>query len=138
GSIPVPSFGLQGAASVCSGSTINLTDNSIVNPGNVVKIEIFWDYANDSSIKMVDDAPRPGKIYSHVYPEFGLPLSKTSTIRYVAYSGQTCKQYIDKVITILATPTIQFDTISGVCKNAPAFQVFQASIVNGLGGSGSF
>ena len=61
-----------------------------------------------------------------------------ATIHYVAYSGQTCEQYIDKVVTILATPTIQFDTISGVCKNAPTFQVSQASIVNGLAGSGSF
>src|SRR5207248_9094135 len=111
---------------------------SIVNPGNVVKIEIYWDYANDSSIKMVDNAPSPGKIYSHLYPEFRLPFSKLTTIHYVAYSGQTCEQYIDKVVTILATPTIQFDTISGVCKNAPTFQVSQASIVNGLAGSGSF
>lgn len=138
GSIPVPSFNLQEGASVCSGSILHLADNSIVNPGSVVKIEIYWDYTTDPTIKMIDDNPTPGKIYSHTYPEFGSPVSKTVTIKYVAYSGQTCVQSIDKVVTLLATPTIQFDVIEGICEDASAFQITQATVVNGLPGLGVF
>ncbi|HMG67543.1 MAG TPA: PKD domain-containing protein, partial [Chitinophagaceae bacterium] len=138
GSIPVPSFSLRENNSVCSGDTIHLTDNSTVNPGNVVKLEIYWDYTNDPTIKTVDDVPSPGKIYSHAYPEFNTPLNKTATIRYVAYSGQTCVQYIDQVISLLAIPSLQFNAIQGICKDVPAFLVTQASIINGLPGSGTF
>ena len=138
GSVPVPQFTLQGNGSLCSGSSIDLKDNSVVNPGSVVKIEIYWDYTNDPTIKTIDDTPAPGKIYSHIYPEFGSPSSKSVTIRYVAYSGQTCMQSIDKLITLLSTPIIQFDTLAGVCNNAPAFQVTQATVLNGLAGVGSY
>jgi gliding motility-associated-like protein len=87
---------------------------------------------------MIDEDPVAGKIYSHTYPEFGSPASKTATIKYVVYSGQTCLQSIDKVITLLATPIIKFDSIGGVCKDVPAFQITTASVVNGLTGTGSF
>jgi gliding motility-associated-like protein len=137
GSVPVPSFSLANT-SVCSGTTINLTENSTVNPGSVVKIEIYWDYATDPTIKMIDDNPISGKVYSHVYPEFGSPSTKTVTVSYIAYSGQTCLQSIDKVITLQATPTIQFDAMQGVCKDVPAFQITEASVVNGLPGTGTF
>jgi gliding motility-associated-like protein len=137
GSVPVPSFSLP-TTSVCSGSTIDLSENSTVNPGSIVKIEIYWDYSTDPTIKMNDDNPVPGKIYSHTYPEFGSPASKTVTIKYVVYSGQTCLQSIDKNITLLAIPAIQFNSIQGICKDVPAFQITEASVTNGLPGTGSF
>jgi PKD repeat protein len=37
---PVASFALQGGTTACSGSAIRLTDNSTVNPGSVMNIEI--------------------------------------------------------------------------------------------------
>src|SRR5437762_2435609 len=138
GSIPVPSFSLQENTSVCSTDTIHLVDHSIVNPGHVVKIEIYWDYTNDPTIKTIEDDPLPGKTYTHTYPEFNSPINKTATVRYVAYSGQTCVQYIDKIITLLAIPAVQFNAMQGVCKDLPAFPITQASVLNGLPGSGSF
>ncbi len=138
GSVPVPSFTLQENTSVCSADTIHLTDNSTVNPGNVVKLEIYWDYTNDPTIKTIDDDPSPGKIYTHAYSGFTSPASKAVTLRYVAYSGQTCVQYIDKPITLMALPELQFDPIQGVCKDVPAFQITQQSVLNGLTGSGTF
>jgi gliding motility-associated-like protein len=136
--VPVALFALQGGTTACSGSAIKLTDNSTVNPGNVMNIEIYWDYANDPTLKTIDNSPAPGKIYSHSYSEFGAPASKTVTIHYVVYSGQTCVQSVDKSITLLATPIIQFDALQGICANAPAFQITQASVTNGLTGTGGF
>ncbi|HEY2721968.1 MAG TPA: gliding motility-associated C-terminal domain-containing protein, partial [Chitinophagaceae bacterium] len=138
GSIPVPSFSLRENTSVCSGDSIHLTDNSTVNPGSVIKLEIYWDYANDPTIKTIDDFPAPGNIHTHAFASFTSPANKTVTVRYVAYSGQTCAQYIDKQITLLAIPALQFNVVAGVCKNVPAFSITQASVSNGLPGSGIF
>ncbi|MFI5188559.1 MAG: PKD domain-containing protein, partial [Chitinophagales bacterium] len=138
GSVPVPSFSLQENTTVCSGDSIHLSDHSAVDPGNVIKLEIYWDYTNDPTIKTIDDFPSPGKIYVHSYPEFNSPVTKIVTVRYVAYSGQTCVQYIDKAITLMAAPALQFNPIQGICKNVPAFQLTQAVISNGLPGSGIF
>lgn len=138
GSVPVPSFSIRESASVCSGTAIHLEDNSVVIPGNVVKVEIYWDYANDPSAKTVDDEPFPGKVYTYTYPEFNSTANKNVTIRYVAYSGQTCARSIDRIITLLPTPTIQFNAIKGLCADAPAFQITEASVTNGLPGTGSF
>src|SRR6185295_15691893 len=138
GSVPIPSFSLQEPTSVCSGTAIHLTDNSVVNPGSVIKLEIYWDYANDPNAKTVDDEPSPGKVYTYTYTGFNSPASKNVIIRYVAYSGQTCTQYIDKTITLLPTPALQFDALNGVCADVPAFQITGAAITNGLPGSGSY
>ena len=138
GSVPVPSFTLQESSTVCSGSVLHLADNSSVSPGNVIKLEIYWDYTNDPTAKTVDDEPSTGKIHSYTYPEFNSPGSKDVTIRYVAYSGQTCAEYIDKTITLLPTPALQFNPLNGVCADVPAFQITGTSVTNGLPGTGSF
>jgi gliding motility-associated-like protein len=109
-----------------------------VNPGSVVKLEIYWDYFGDPTIKTIDNSPSTGKNYSHNYSAFTSPATKNITIRYIAYSGQNCVQYIDRVISIDAMPQIQFDPVAGICQDVPAFQITQASVVNGLTGNGTF
>ena len=39
---------------------------------------------------------------------------------------------------MLATPTLQFNPVTPVCSNQPAFQITQAQILNGIPGSGVF
>jgi len=138
GSMPVPSFSIQESASVCSGRVIHLEDNSTVTPGIVIKLEIYWDYANDPSAKTIDDEPSKGKVYTYSYPEFNSPTNKNITIRYIAYSGQTCAQYIDKTITLLPTPSLRFNPLNPVCADVPAFQMTGTSVTNGMPGAGSF
>ena len=138
GAVPQPAFTVQGNTTFCSGGSISLTDNSSVNPGSVIKLEIYWDYTTDPTIKIVDDDPVPGRMYSHTYPAFGSPANRNVTIRYTVYSGQTCVEYKDLIITLQATPTIQFNAIPGLCKDAQAFQISQAAVVNGLPGTGIF
>ena len=138
GSVPVPSCSIHEGASVCSGTEIHLEDNSVVNPGNVIKLEIYWDYVNDPSAKTIDNEPSPGKVYTYTYPEFNSSATKNVAIRYIAYSGQTCGQSIDKIITLLPTPSIQFDALNGLCADAPAFQITGVSVTNGLPGTGIF
>lgn len=138
GSIPVAGFQVQNANNLCSNSPVSITDASSVNFGNLVKVEIYWDYLNNPTVKTTDDNPLAGAIYTHTYPEFGTPATRTYQIRYVAYSGINCVNTTTQTITVLATPTIQFNPIPFVCNSQTAFQITQASLLNGLPGAGVF
>ncbi|MFI5133601.1 MAG: PKD domain-containing protein, partial [Chitinophagales bacterium] len=135
GSVPVAGFTVQNPNTLCSNQDVSIADASTVDFGNIVKVEVYWDFANNPAIKTTDNNPTPGKIYSHLYPEFGSPFSKTYTVSYVSYSGINCVNTITKTITVLATPTLQFDQVSPVCANDPSFLLTQAQLLNGLPGS---
>ena len=135
---PTSSFTVQNVNTLCSNQTVNITDGSSVTAGSIIRTEIYWDYNNDPTIKTVDNSPVNGKIYNHIYPEFGSPASRSVTIRYVTYSGITCLSSVSQTITLLATPTLQFSAVNPVCSNAPAFQITEAQLLNGIPGSGVF
>jgi gliding motility-associated-like protein len=135
GGVPIANFTVLNTTALCSNRSFDIRDASSVDVGSLVKLEIFWDYANDPTIKLVDDDPQPGKNYSHTYPEFGTPATRTYNIRYIAYSGENCFHTFNQTITLLATPSLQFAPVPGVCEDAPAFQVTQAQMTNGLPGT---
>lgn len=139
GSVPVAGFTVSNPNNLCSNQVVDIKDASSVDVGSLVKVEIFWDYTNDPTIKLVDDDPVPGEVYSHAYPEFGSPAApRTVTIRYVAYSGATCLSTFSRTITLLPTPTLQFSTVPPVCEDVAAFQLNQVQVINGLPGTGVF
>ncbi|MES1218088.1 MAG: PKD domain-containing protein [Bacteroidota bacterium] len=138
GSIPLSGFAVNGPNTLCSNKTVTITDASTVDFGSIIKVEIYWDFANDPTAKTTDDLPLPGRTYSHTYPEFGSPFTKTYTVKYIAYSGVNCVNSLTKDITLLATPALQFDTIDPICTNEPSLQLTQAKILNGLPGSGIY
>ncbi len=138
GSVPVAGFTIQNSSTLCSNQATAIVDGSTVDFGSLVKIEIYWDYANDPTVKTIDNSPLAGRIYTHNYPEFGAPLSKTYTVRYVAYSGSNCVNTTSQDITLLATPALQFDAVPPVCSDAPSFQLTQAKLLNGLPGIGAY
>jgi len=138
GSIPLADFTVQNSNALCSNKIVTIADASSVDIGSIVKTEIYWDWTNDPTIKTIDDIPSPGKLYTHTYPEFGSPATKTVTIRMISYSGINCLNVLTKTITLLATPGLRFDPVNEVCTNAGSFQITQAGITNGLPGTGVF
>ncbi len=138
GSIPVAGFTVQNASKLCSNLDVQITDNSSVDFGGVVKTVVYWDYTNDTTIQTVDDLPASGKNYTHKYSEFDSPATKTYTVRMISYSGINCLNIISKTITVLATPTVRFNPMTEVCSNTPSFQISQAGIINTLPGTGVF
>ncbi len=141
GDPPKPGFDYTaGSNNFCSGNSITIANKSTVALGNVVKVEVFWDYTNDPTIKTVDNTPATGNTYSHSYPAFTSPATKTVTVHYVAYSGQTCLRSADSIITLHATPDVDFSPVAGICKDVPAFQITQANALNDaiLNGTGVF
>jgi gliding motility-associated-like protein len=138
GSVPVASFSVNNSSNLCSNDKVTITNNSTVNFGNIVRVEIYWDNANNQSLKTIDENPAPGKQYDFDYSGIVSKPSTNFTIRYVAYSGISCVNEINKTITVFKTPEVQFNSLSAVCQESPSFQITQASELLGITGSGTF
>lgn len=137
GAVPLSSFGVQNGLQHCSNDSIRITDNSSVNPGKLVRLEIYWDYAGDPTNKVTIDNPVPGSTYAHLYPEFFAPATKNYVVRIVSYSGINCLSSSQQTVVMKATPDINFPAINSVCADENSFQL-QASAPNMAGGSGVF
>lgn len=131
---PVSNFTIDNVGSVCSNQTVSITDAATTAFGTITKIEVFWDYLNDPTSKTTDPNPLTGKKYTNTYPEFGSPASRTYRIRYVAYSGTNCLSSFERDVVLLATPTLVFTPVAGICSDVPAFQITQAQLLNALPG----
>jgi len=138
GAVPQSIFTINGGNQQCSNSPISIVNNSTVDFGNIVKMEIYWDYANDPTNKTTALHPLPGANFSHTYPEFFSPSTKTYNITVVAYSGDNCLSTSSQILTLKASPEIKFDPITSVCANLPSFQITQASLLNALPGDGVY
>jgi gliding motility-associated-like protein len=138
GSVPQADFTVDQVNKLCSNVPVSLTNTSSVGFGNIVKLEIYWDNAGDPAQLTVDENPVNGKTYTHSYPVFYTPATKEYQIRMIAYSGISCFHEITKEITVSATPALRFDPLSAVCSMADPFPISQASVTNGLAGSGAF
>lgn len=107
GSIPKAAFEFANPAPYCGTKPVRLKNTSTVDFGNVTKLDIYWDYAGNPSVKETDENPSPGKIYPHSYADPASP--KTYTIRMVAYSGgSACSDVTSQTITVYPQPKAGF------------------------------
>lgn len=137
GAVPVSAFVIQGGQQHCSNDSLRITDNSSVNPGKLIKLEIYWDFAGDPTNRTVINNPLPGASYSHLYPEFFTPATKSYIVNIVAYSGINCLASFSQTVIMNATPDIVFNVLDPVCSNEPSFQV-AVNVPNMTGGTGVF
>ena len=56
----------------------------------------------------------------------------------LAYSGENCLHTTSETIVVKATPQLRFDSVAGICADAPAFALSQASVLNSMPGSAVF
>jgi hypothetical protein len=138
GAIPVANFTVQNPNNLCSNKDVVIQNTSTVDFGNVTKVEIYWDWANNPTLKTTDDVPTPNKLYNFDYPDFGVPPTRVYTVRFVAYSGATCVNAVQKTVTVLASPTVRFDPVPEICQEEPAQQLVQATETTGIPGNGVF
>jgi gliding motility-associated-like protein len=138
GSYPVSNYTLNNPTHLCANDSISVTDRSTVFPGNITKIQIFWDDINNPTVSDVDDSPVFGKVYKHLYPNFQSPLTKTYRIRFRAFSGGVCSDDSLFTVTINAAPRVSFTPIPPICLDAAPYQITQASETGGVPGSGEF
>jgi gliding motility-associated-like protein len=118
--VPTAAYTLGG--SLCSNEDVIVTNTSAVTGfGTVNKVELYWDYINDPTNKITDNAPVAGKTYSNQYPVFGTPATKTYRVLIRAFSGTGCsKDYFTDVV-IKAAPQVQFNPMAPVCQEIKPF-----------------
>ena len=136
GANPTPLFDILAPTTLCSNDSVRIKNLSIVDFGDVTRLEIYWD-ANDLTKKTIDETPYLGKVYAYRYPNFQTPATKNYTITLKAFSGNaaSCSKSISKVATVNQSPKVTFTTLPGICNEATARQITQASFDNNVPGS---
>ncbi len=134
GSIPNADFLLLPTNGLCSNQDVQIQDKSTADFGALTKVEIYWDNINAPTVFETDDIPAPDKIYSHRYPNFQSPLTRTFQIRYRAYTGIICVNDEIKAIVVNASPLTQFLAMPAICLDAVPRQITQATELGGLAG----
>lgn len=125
GSVPKADFNVLNSASLCSNIAVQIQNASAVNFGSITKVEIVWDVAGAPATIVTDSLPTPNKIYTHAYA--ALQATKTYQVKFRAYSGISCVDEKIKSITVNASPKTSFTTMPGICFDANARQITQAS-----------
>jgi len=138
GAQPKANFVINNETNLCSNQPVSIIDSSTVDFGKITKVEVYWDYANDLTKKTIDNKPSFGKKFTFSYIDFDTPLFKNYQLVYIAYSGISCISITNKIIKVLASPQLVFNSITPVCAEQPAFQLVSASELTGLPGTGVY
>lgn len=138
GAKPQASILFNEGQSFCSNEAASFTNQSSVDVGNIIRLEIYWDYRNDPTNKTIDSFPSKDKSYQFRYAGFFSPEMKTASIQVVAYSGENCLSTATQNISLKAIPQLVFDTVLPVCSNVTPFTITQAQNINTLTGSGIY
>ncbi|MDB5278746.1 MAG: type sorting protein [Ferruginibacter sp.] len=138
GSQPIAKFTIDPSVNFCSNSDIIFADAASVNFGSITKSEIYWDFINNPTAKITDSLPATGKQYSHLYNSFAAPLTKQIQVKYVVYSGVSCVNETTQMITLKASPEVQFTALQNVCAGVEPFLLNQGTEINGMSGTGIY
>lgn len=137
-SLPVSNFSVSGAGPLCVNDTVSIKDLSTIAVGNIVKLEIFWDFLGAPGTVEVYNNPVVNTIYKHKYPNFQTPGSIPYTVMVRVTSGVLCINSKQTVITLNAVPKVQFTAMPDACYDAAPFQITQASEIGGVAGTGTY
>ena len=136
---PTPSFDVANSIGLCSNLPVSITNKTVVNGfGTVDKLEIYWDYVNNPTVKTTKISPVLNEVYTNTYPTFGNQPFKTYKILIRAYSGNGCSKDTAVDIKLLPTPKVQFAQPNPVCQEIPAFALTGGSDIFGLTGVGIY
>ena len=138
GAVPRALFSINNTGNICSKDLFSITNTSTVDFGNIVKVEVYWDYLNNPSWKTTDNEPQPGKFYSADYSSHVAQASQNFTIRYVAYSGINCVNETTRAITVYKNPEVSFLALTPVCFETPAFTISNGQEITGATGTGIY
>ncbi len=138
GAVPDANFNILPTNGLCSNRPVEIQNTSTVDFGVVTKVEVYWDFDQQPTVFITDDHPQPNKIYSHQYPNFQSPLTRSFRIRLRAFSGGTCVDEIIKTVVVNASPLTQFNAMPGICLDATPRQITEASELGGLAGTSVF
>ena len=119
GSNPVASFSIKKPNQLCSNDSVMITNTSTVDFGNLTKLEIYWDFANNPTEKEVIINPVLNGSYGHLYPPYqnNTGATKTYSIHIAVYSGGICGNESTNSISLLPSPKTTFLPVAPICNN---------------------
>jgi gliding motility-associated-like protein len=133
---PVSDFNITNPATLCSNDSVSLVNRSTISQGSVTKLEIYWDLIGAPGVFQTINVPVFNDVYKHKYPT--LQTTQSYTIRMIAYSGTICFSNKTVVVTVNATPKVQFNNMPDACLDATSFQITQATEIGSVPGTGVF
>ncbi|MFT3981305.1 MAG: PKD domain-containing protein [Ferruginibacter sp.] len=113
GGNPQANFIQLNPATSCSSDSAAIQNRSTIASGNITRVEIYWDNTGQPTIFDADEDPFFNKIYKHKYPTSTQTINYT--VRFRAFSGQTCVNDRLLPVTVLATPDVQITNIPDQC-----------------------
>ncbi|RYY30638.1 MAG: PKD domain-containing protein [Sphingobacteriaceae bacterium] len=138
GSLPKAAFEILNNNNLCSNVAVIVQNQSSVDVGRITRLEWYFDYQNQPTVAETYLYPVAGQQYIHQYDPFNSPATKTYTIRLMAYSGVTCVDIIEKIITVNPAPKVVFGALGSICEEVSPIQFTQASEITGNKGSGVY
>ncbi len=138
GSTPKANFAVLNNANLCSNDSVRIQNTSAVDFGNITKLEIYWDTANNLLHKTVDNAPQKNKVYSTTYNSFQQPATQIVYVKVYAYSGVSCVSEKTIAVTLHQSPKVQFLSIKSICKDANSRILTEATETGGVPGTSVF
>ncbi len=136
GAVPKADFIVNDPSGLCSNRAIQITNNSTVDFGSIVRVQIFW--GDSAGVSNTDSTPYPGKTYYHYYPNPVTPGVSSYIIRMISSSGISCQNETDDTIYVKPAPHVLFGTIPPVCNYDAPFYITQNSELTGLPGTFNF
>jgi len=112
---------------VCVSSDVIIKNKSTTFEGSkITKIEIYRDFGRENSIYKTISYPDDSDIVLK-YDTFGGTADRPYTIRLVAYTGQTCSKFLDKILTLKPVPQLEFAVMPAVCEADGTVLIVQAT-----------
>lgn len=137
GDQPKAQFVIENAGALCSNLPVQIRQRSTVNFGAITKTEVYWQWP-DTSVVTVDEDPQFDESYSHTYPAFSSPATRTVQVRLVAYSGGVCVNDLVQTITLQAKPQPVVSRLASICEEALPRLLTEGRDAAGLPGTGAF
>jgi gliding motility-associated-like protein len=131
---PAIQYTILSDTSLCVQKPVQLRNEVNVSGDSIYKVVLFWDLVNQPTDSTIDNSPVQNAIYSHAYPVFTSPVTKTFTIKVVVYSRGGCISEKVKQITVHAAPVVSFATLTGMCVNSQPKSVALGTVTNGVTG----
>jgi len=134
---PIADFQKDFTGNVCSNQSFNLKNTSNVPGfGTITRLEWYF----DGVLEKTDEDPTPNQIYTFTKPKFTSPLSRDIVVTLKVFTGDAdaCSNTsTPQIVTLLASPEIEFNKIDPICLNGGTIQL-DATEIGGLAGGGVF
>jgi len=136
GSQPTANFTVK-SNPVCSNLPVTITDNSTITTGSIKAVDIWWDDVNAPNTPASPE-PSPAATYTNSYTALNANATYTIKLREYADAAKSCYGDYSLPVIVNGTPSVVWGTIPGICPNAAAVTINEATQPSGLSGSFSY